>query len=52
MLRVTFPRSTPLHKGKLLPLRYDPREFRLIRKEVAQPGGIPTDVVPSMRDSR
>lgn len=52
MLRVTFPRATPLHKGKLLPLRYDPRDFRLIRKEVAQPGGIPTDVVPSMRDSR
>ena len=52
MLRVAFPRATALHKGKLLPLRYDPRQFRLIAKDVAQPGGIPTDAVPSMRDSR
>jgi ABC-type Fe3+/spermidine/putrescine transport system ATPase subunit len=52
MLRVSFPRATALHKGKLLPLRYDPRQFRLIAKDVAQPGGIPTDAVPSMRDSR
>lgn len=52
MLRVTFPRTVELHKGKLLPLRYDPRSFRLIRKDVPQPGGIPTDVVPLMRDSR
>lgn len=52
MLRVAFPRATALHKGKLLPLRYDPRQFRLIAKDVAQPGGIPTDVVPSLRDSR
>lgn len=52
MLRVTFPRSVALHKGKLLPLRYDPRSFRLIRKEVAQPGGIPTDVVPPLAESR
>lgn len=52
MLRVTFPRTTPLHKGKLLPLRYDPRSFRLIRKEVEQPRGIPTDVVPPLAESR
>lgn len=52
MLRVAFPRGTALHKGKLLPLRYDPRQFRLVRKEVTQPGGIPTDVVPPLRESR
>jgi len=52
MLRVTFPRTTALHTGKLLPLRYDPRSFRLIRKEVEQPGGIPTDVVPPLAESR
>ena len=52
MLRVTFPRTIDLHKGKLLPLRYDPRAFRLIRKDVPQPGGIPTDVVPPLSESR
>jgi len=52
MLRVTFPRNVDLHKGKLLPLRYDARSFRLIKKEVAQWGGIPTDVVPPLRESR
>jgi len=52
VLRVVLPRSLSLHKGKLLPLRYDSREIRLVKKDVAQPGGIPTDVVPPLRDSR
>ena len=52
VLRVTFPRDVALHKGKLLPLRYDPATFRLVQKEVAQPRGIPTDVVPPLSESR
>jgi ABC-type Fe3+/spermidine/putrescine transport system ATPase subunit len=52
VLRVVLPRRHSIHKGKLLALRYDPAAIRLIRREVAQPGGVPTDVVPPMRESR
>jgi len=52
VLRVSFPRSVALHKGKLLPLRYDYRDIRLVKKEIAQPGGIPTDVIPLLHESR
>jgi iron(III) transport system ATP-binding protein len=42
-----------LHKGRLLALRYDPRAFRLLpRSEGGRPGGVPTDVVPPMAESR
>jgi ABC-type sugar transport system ATPase subunit len=52
-LRVALEREENVHKGKLLALRYDPSRFRLLPRETAplQPT-IPTDVVPSLRDSR
>jgi ABC-type multidrug transport system ATPase subunit len=32
LLRVTLPGSLPIHKGKLMALRYDPSRFRLLAK--------------------
>ncbi|MEA2489043.1 MAG: hypothetical protein QOH21_835 [Acidobacteriota bacterium] len=53
VLRVTLPRDAVVAKGKLLPLRYDPRRFRLLPREgVSLQTTVPTDVLPSMRDSR
>lgn len=53
VLRVALPRETNIHKGRLLPLRYDPRRFRLIARDNAplQPT-VPTDVVPALRETR
>ena len=53
ILHVTLPRDARVHKGKLLPLRYDPSRVRLIRRELpALAPTIPTDVIPLLRDSR
>ncbi len=53
MLRVELPRDTPVHKGRMMALRYDPKRFRLLPRELAplQPT-VPTDVVPPMRETR
>lgn len=51
-LRVHLPPTAAVVKGRLLPLRYDPASFRLLPRELAMPGGVPTDVIPSLRDSR
>ncbi len=52
-LRVTLAREVAISKGKLLALRYDPRRFTLLaRPEMQQPSGVPTDIVPPMRESR
>jgi ABC-type sugar transport system ATPase subunit len=52
-LRILVPAEAKVHKGKLLPLRYDPQRFILIsRHESVPPGFVPTNVVPPMRDSR
>jgi ABC-type sugar transport system ATPase subunit len=52
-IRVELPRDAPVHKGRLMALRYDPKRFRLLPRELAtlQPT-VPTDVVPPMRDTR
>jgi ABC-type Fe3+/spermidine/putrescine transport system ATPase subunit len=52
-IRVELPRDTAVHKGRLMALRYDPKRFRLLPRELAelQPT-VPTDVVPPMRDTR
>ena len=52
-LRVELPFDTPIHKGKLLALRYDPARFTLVPRE-RRPlqTGVPTDVVPPMRETR
>ncbi|HYC88064.1 MAG TPA: ATP-binding cassette domain-containing protein [Thermoanaerobaculia bacterium] len=52
-LRVELPFDTPIHKGRLLAMRYDPARFLLLpREREALPPTIPTDVVPPMRESR
>ena len=52
-LRVSLPASAAVHKGRLLPLRYDPSRFRLISRDLPpQQPTVPTDVVPPMRETR
>jgi ABC-type sugar transport system ATPase subunit len=51
-LRVSLPREAKIHKGRLLALRFDPAQFRLIPGGTAPLTTIPTDVVPSLGDSR
>jgi ABC-type sugar transport system ATPase subunit len=52
-LRVELPAHTPIHKGRLIALRYDPSHFRLLARETfpLQPS-IPTGVVPPLSESR
>ncbi len=53
VLRVSLPAGTEIHKGKLLPLRYDGSRFALIRRDIELPAqSIPTDVVPPLRETR
>ena len=53
MLRVTLPRATEIHKGKLLALRYDPLRFSLISRNIAfETSGAPLDAMPPMRETR
>jgi len=53
MLRASLPGDVHLHKGKLLPLVYDPRAFSLLQRDIAQIRlSAPTDIVPSLSDSR
>lgn len=53
VLRVSLPREARVHKGKLLALTYDPARFALLPREgAARERGVPTDVVPLLRDSR
>ena len=52
-LRVELPPDAQVHKGRLMALRYDPSRFRLLPRENApMHSTVPTDVVPSMRDTR
>jgi ABC-type Fe3+/spermidine/putrescine transport system ATPase subunit len=52
-LRVALPPGTEIHKGKLLPLRYDGSRFRVIRREGPGPApGVPTDIVPPLGETR
>ena len=53
MLRIALPRAMEVHKGKLLPLRYDPTRFPLIRKDIELPRtAAPVDVVPPLSETR
>jgi ABC-type Fe3+/spermidine/putrescine transport system ATPase subunit len=53
LLRVVLPPSAKIHKGRLIALRYDPSRFKLLPHEgEVRPTGVPTDVVPLLRDSR
>lgn len=52
MLTVALRTPTVMHKGKLLPLRLREGAFPLLPIEHAGVISIPTDVIPSMRDSR
>lgn len=53
-LRVELPRDAPVHKGRMIALRYDPARFRLLARkaETRLQSGVPTDVVPPMSESR
>ena len=52
-IRVALPRGMEVHKGKLLPLRYDPTRFPLIRKDIDLPRtSAPVDVVPPLSETR
>lgn len=52
-VRVELPRHLAVHKGKLIAMRYDPARFRLLPRELApRETGVPTDVVPPMRETR
>lgn len=53
LIHVDLPRETIIRKGRLLPIRFDPSRVRLIAREMkASDGRIPTDAIPSMRDTR
>lgn len=52
-LRVELPLDADVHKGKLFPLRYDPRQFLLLaRAEEEQHSFTPSDAIPPMSESR
>lgn len=52
-LRVELPAGAPVHKGRLMALRYDPSRFTLIARErAALQISVPTDVVPPLSESR
>jgi ABC-type sugar transport system ATPase subunit len=52
ILRVTLPPGARVHKGRLIALCYDSSAVVLLPREHAPLRTVPTDVVPSMRDSR
>jgi ABC-type sugar transport system ATPase subunit len=52
-LRVELPAGMPIEKGRLLALRYQPERFTLLATDDRpSPRGVPTDVVPPMRETR
>ena len=52
-LRVELPPETPVHKGRLMALRYDPARFRLLPAAATElQTTVPTDVVPPMSETR
>lgn len=52
-LRIELPRDAPIHKGRLVALRYRPERFRLLRRTTAPLATtVPTDVIPPMRETR
>ncbi len=51
-LLVSLPGDVIVHKGRLLPLRYDPARFTLLPGERSPVTGVPTDVVPSLSETR
>jgi ABC-type sugar transport system ATPase subunit len=53
LLRVVLPRSVPIEKGRLLPLRYEASRFTLVPKEMRLPErSVPANAVPPMRETR
>lgn len=53
VLRVALPQGAAVHKGKLIPIRYDATRFVLLARAgtPAQPT-VPTDVIPPLRETR
>ena len=51
-LRVELPAGSTIHKGKLIPLRFDPNRFTILARNTPRITTIPTDVVPPLSESR
>ena len=52
-LRVALPPESPLHKGRLIAMRYDPSRFTLLPRAMEPlQATVPTDIVPPMRETR
>lgn len=52
ILEVKLPSSTPLHKGRLIPLRFDPRRFVLVEADHRVSWEPPMDVIPPLGETR
>jgi ABC-type sugar transport system ATPase subunit len=51
-LHVALPGDAPVHKGRLIPLRFDPARFTLLQRDRPPVTTVPTDVVPPLRETR
>ncbi len=52
-LHVVLPRATSIHKGRLVPLRYDPARFRVVRPDDADvDSGVPLPAIPPLNETR
>lgn len=51
-LQVALPGEAPVHKGRLIPLRFDPSRFTLLQRDRPPLTTVPTDVVPPLRETR
>ena len=52
-LRVELPHDAPIHKGRLIAMKYDPARFTLLPRELEPlQTSVPTDAVPPMSETR
>ncbi len=51
-LRVELPAGSAIHKGRLIPLRFDPNRFTILARDAPRITTVPTDVVPPLSESR
>jgi ABC-type sugar transport system ATPase subunit len=51
-LRVELPAGAAIHKGRLIPLRFDPNRFTILARDAPAITTVPTDVVPPLSESR
>jgi iron(III) transport system ATP-binding protein len=51
-LRVELPAGSAIHKGRLIPLRFDPNRFTILARDAPPITTVPTDIVPPLSESR